>query len=435
METPSHSYNGPVPEGPTATAAKRPTGAAGHGRSLDERFAEVLFDDADPFDLYRDARTSEPVFWSDAAASWVVTRHAEVKTVFEDGERFRPLGYGPGSSMIHGRVILHMEGREHSFHAALLGRWIRSRRRMESDLRELAQRITGRIVGSLPVGEPVDLHQVLNTEMPMVMTATFMGIPEVATFRQWYDAIGKASVSNIRNDPEVERRGRQARAELGEWLGSVIRAKRAEPADDLLSDLCRARFEGELLSEDTIASACSLLLAAGVETTSRALSNLQKALLVNCLWARLRAEPELVVPACAESLRYNAPAHGLVRQAAVDARLGDVNLAAGAKIFALVGSANRDSAVFADPERFIVDRFREDAFRQFTPKADVLSFGAGAHHCTGSLLARLEMEVVMGQLLERFERVEFASGVPEDAGYVLRGPAHMRVRLVPAVPP
>ncbi|MYE67468.1 MAG: cytochrome P450, partial [Acidimicrobiia bacterium] len=357
----SRSYTGAVTLSPTAITVAETTGPPPGGDSLGERFAAVLFDDAEPFDLYREARQSSPVFWSDTAGSWVVTRHADVRTVFEDGERFKPLAFGPGSSMIHGRVILHMEGREHSFHAGILGRWIRSRRRMEGDLRALAERIADRIVVSLPTGEPVDLHEVLNTEMPMEMTATFMGIPQVAAFRHWYDAIGKASVSNIRNDPDVERRGRQARAELGEWLGSVIDAKRVEPGEDLLSDLCVARFDGAPLSDETIASACSLLLAAGTETTSRALSNLQKALLVNDLWERLRAEPDLVVPACAESLRYNAPAHGLVRQAAIDTQLGGVNLAAGAKLFALVGSANRDPEVFPDPDRFIIDRFKEDA--------------------------------------------------------------------------
>ena len=397
--------------------------------SLGDRFAAVLVGDAEPFDLYREARATEPVFWSDAADSWVVTAHGDVKTVFEDGDRFSPLGYGPGSSMIHGRVILQMHGREHSFHAALMGRWIRNRRRLEGDLRRMAERITGRIVSRLPVDEPVDLHQVINTEMPMEMTATFMGIPEVAAFRHWYDAIGAASVGNIRGDPEVERRGRKAREELGEWLGGVIAVKRARPGDDLLSDLCTARFEGAPLSADTITSACSLLLAAGVETTSRALSNLQKALLVEGLWNRLRAAPELVVPACAESLRYNAPAHGLVRQVNVDTELGGKNLGSGQKVFALVGSANRDPAVFPEPERFILDRFRADSFRQFTPKADILPFGAGAHHCTGSLLARMEMEVVMAHLLERFERVEFADDVPSDTGYVLRAPRHVRVRL------
>ena len=402
--------------------------------SLAERFDAVLFDNADPYGLYREARRSAPIFWSDSVSAWVLTRHADVKRVFEDDDAFRPLGYGPGSSMVHGRVILHMSGREHSFHAGLLARWIRSRRRLESGLRELTREVTRAVVADLPAGDPVDLHGVLNTEVPMVVTATLMGIPEVAAFRSWYDAIGKASVSNIRNDPDVARRGAEARAALGEWLAAVIRRKRSDPADDLLSDLCTAGFEGALLSDDTITSACSLLLAAGVETTSRALSNLQRTLLVEGLWGTLRTDPDLVVPACAESLRFNAPAHGLVRHAVESTRLGDTDVAVGDKLFALVGAANRDPAVFDDPDRFVIDRFRADAFRQFTPKADILPFGAGGHHCTGSLLARLEMEVVMSELLGRFERAEFASGVPEDAGYVLRGPAHVRVRMTPAVP-
>ena len=396
---------------------------------LPARFDAVLHHDADPYELYRDARERCPIFWSDSVSAWVVTRHADVKRVFEDGEAFRPLGYGPGSSMVHGRVILHMDGREHSFHAALLARWIRSRRRLEDELRDLAGRITDDIVRALPSGEPVDLHRVLNTEVPLVMTATFMGIPEVAAFRPWYDAIGRASVSNIRNDPEVERAGRDARNELGAWLEPVIAAKRANPTDDLLSDLCAARFEGAPLSNETITSACSLLLAAGVETTSRALSNLQRSLIVEELWGRLRAERHLLVPACAESLRFNAPAHGLVRQAMTATTLSGVDVAAGEKLFALVGSANRDPGVFEDPERFTVERFGDDAFRQFTPKADILPFGAGAHHCTGSLLARLEMEVVINRLLDRFAGAGFAGPVPADVGYVLRAPEHVRVCL------
>ena len=391
----------------------------------------MLLADADPYGLYAEARARCPIFWSDTVSAWVVTTHADVKRVFEDGDSFRPLGYGPGSSMVHGRVILHMEGREHSFHAALLARWIRSRRRLENELRDLAGRITDDIVSGLRAGVPVDLHRVLNTEMPLVMTATFMGIPEVAAFRPWYDAIGRASVSNIRNDPEVASAGRQARDDLAAWLEPVIAAKRADPGDDLLSDLCTARFEGAPLPDETITSACSLLLAAGVETTSRALSNLQRSLILEGLWGRLRAGRHLLIPACAESLRFNAPAHGLVRQATTATTLGDTDVAAGDKLFALVGSANRDEDVFEEPERFDVERFADDAFRQFTPKADILPFGAGAHHCTGSLLARLEMEVVMDRLLDRFAAAEFAGAVPADVGYVLRAPEHVTVCLTP----
>lgn len=401
-------------------------------RDIAERFAAVAAGEADPFPLYREARARTPIFWCQATASWVVTRHPDVKRVLSDSDCFRPLPHGPGSSAVHGRVILHMEGREHTFHGGLLSRWIRNRRRLGGELRELAERITADILDGLPAGRPVDLHQALNTEMPMVMTATFMGIPEVAAFRPWYDAIAQASVSNIKDDPQVERRGAEARRALGEWLVPVLERKRARPENDLLSDLCAARYRGEPLTDEAIASACSLLLAAGVETTSRALSNLQKSLLTEGLWERLRAERELVVPACAETLRCNAPAHGLVRETTSPTAVAGQPLRAGEKMFALVGSANRDEEVFPDPDRFLLDRFRDDAFRQFTPKSDILPFGAGTHHCTGSLLAQMEMEVVMGALLDRFGRAEFAGGVPPDAGYVLRAPSRMPVALHPA---
>lgn len=399
---------------------------------ISARFASVAVGEADPYPLYREARARKPIFWCEPLASWVVTRHSDVKRALSDSGSFRPLPFGPGSSAVHGRVILHMEGREHAFHGALLGRWIRSRRRLGGELRLLAERITDSILDGLPAGQPVDLHQALNTEMPMVMTATFMGIPEVAAFRPWYDAIAQASVSNIKNDPQVEKRGAEARRALGEWLAPVLRRKRSQPEDDLLSEMCAAEYEGEPLADQAIASACSLLLAAGVETTSRALSNLQKSLLTGNLWGRLRAERELVVPACAETLRFNAPAHGLVRQVTAPVEIAGRELAPGEKIFALVGSANRDGDIFPEPDRFLLDRFQDDAFRQFTPRSDILPFGAGVHHCTGSLLAQMEMEVVMGALLDRFERAEFTEGPPEDEGYVLRAPARMPVALHPA---
>lgn len=399
---------------------------------ISDRFAAVVAGEADPYPLYREARARAPIFWCEATASRVVTRHPDVARVLSDSDHFRPLPHGPGSSAVHGRVILHMEGREHTFHGALLGRWIRSRRRLGGELRTMAERITADILDGLPVGRPVDLHGELNTEMPMVMTATFMGIPEVAEFRPWYDAIGQASVSNIKDDPQVEERGAEARRALGEWLVPVLERKRVRPENDLLSDLCAARYQGEPLTDEAIASACSLLLAAGVETTSRALTNLQKSLLEEGLWGRLREERELVIPACAETLRRNPPAHGLVRRVTAPVAIAGQPLRVGEKMFALVGSANRDEGVFADPDRFLLDRFRDDAFRQFTPKSDILPFGAGTHHCTGSLLAQMEMEVVMGALLDRFGRAEFTEGVPPDTGYVLRAPARMPVALHPA---
>ena len=390
-------------------------------------------DEADPFPFYTRARRLAPVFWSPRIEGWVASRRSEVAEVLEDESRFAPLMGGPGSSAIHGRVILHMEGREHRRHSGLLSRWIRHRGKLAGELREMTEQITAQLLDQLPWDRPAELHQGLNTSLPMDVTATMMGIPDVARFRGWYDAIGKASVTNIRNDPEITRQGVEAREALGEYLAPIIAGKRRRPTHDLLSELCQAEIDGEPLSTELIASTCSLLLAAGVETTSRGLSNLMWVLFSDRdLWEEIRQDRDLVTLACAEILRYLAPAHALVRKAKIDTELAGVGIGAGDKIMVLLASANRDETWFESPDEFQLHRFAESAFRQFTPRADILPFGAGKHHCTGSLLALMEMEVVINRFMDRVRWAEWVNGPPPLTGYSLRSPAEVAVNLIPA---
>ncbi len=392
-----------------------------------------MLGEADPFPFYARVRQHAPVFWSPRIEGWVASRRSEVADVLQDESRFAPLMGGPGSSAIHGRVILHMEGREHLQHAGLLSRWIRNRRKLTGELRDLTEHLTARLLDRLPMDRPAELHQHLNTSLPMEVTATMMGIPDVARFRPWYDAIGKASVTNIRNDPEITRQGVEARRALGDYLAPVIAEKRQRPTHDLLSTLCQAEIDGQRLSTEAVASTCSLLLAAGVETTSRGLSNLMWVLFSNRdLWEEIRANRELVRRACAEILRYLPPAHALVRQAKVNTELAGMEVATGDKVMVLLGSAKRDESVFEDPEEFRLHRFAGTAFRQFTPRADTLPFGAGKHHCTGSMLALMEMEVVINRLMDRVRWAEWVDGPPPMVGYSLRSPAALPLNLIPA---
>ena len=396
-------------------------------------FAQVLVGEANPFPFYARARRRAPLFWSPRIEGWVASRRSEVAEVLEDETRFAPLMGGPGSSAIHGRVILHMEGREHRRHSALLSRWIRHRGKLAGELRDMTEQITARLLDQLPMTGPAELHQGLNTSLPMEVTATMMGIPDVARFRPWYDAIGKASVTNIRNDPEITRKGIEARQALGDYMAPVIAEKRRHPTNDLLSELCQAEIEGQPLSTELIASTCSLLLAAGVETTSRALSNLMWVLFSDRdLWEEIREDRSLVTGACAEILRYLPPAHGLVRKAKANTELAGMPVGEGDKIMVLLGSANRDETWFESPDEFQLHRFADSAFRQFTPRSDILPFGAGKHDCTGSLLALMEMEVVINRLMDRARWAEWVNGPPPMTGYSLRSPADITVRLIPA---
>lgn len=397
-----------------------------------DRFEQVL--SGGPGDLgefYRAARAEPPV-WSSTFNGWVVSRSADVRTVLSDEEHFGPLGYGAGSSIIHGRTILHMVGDEHRRKSGVLARHLRSTRLLEGPQREYVRATAVRLADALPRGETVDLKPAFTTPLPLDVTAWLMDIAEAPDFRHLYDTIVAAGASNLRGDADVQRRGETARATLFAYVTPLIEARRSNPGDDLLSVLCSTEYEGVRLSDDEIRSFCSFLLAAGVETTDRALSSLLSLLWQHPeQWQLLRDQRtvDLLRSACAEGLRLAPPVHALSRGVRADVELSGQAIAEGERVVVLMGAANRDPEVFADPDRFDITRFENQPDREFGAKAQILSSGFGTHFCTGSQLAKLEVVEALDALLDRFADVRFADGPPPDQGYVLRSPAHLRVVL------
>jgi cytochrome P450 len=399
--------------------------------ALTARFEAVLT--GEPGDLaafYRDVR-AEPPLWSEAFNGWVIGRYDDVRTVLTDEAHFGPLGYGAGSSIIHGRTILHMEGDEHRRKSAVLARHLRSTRLLEGPQRDYVRAVGTRLVDALPRGEVVDVKARFTTPLPLDVIAWLMDIREAPNFRSLYDTIVAAGASNLRGDPEVQRRGEEARATLFAYVTPLIEQRREAPGDDLLSVLCSTVYEGVRLSDDELRSFCSFLLAAGVETTDRALSSLFSLLWQHPeQWELVRDRRDLLKAACAEGLRFSPPVHALSRGVRVETELSGQPIAAGERVVVLMGAANRDPEVFPDPDRFDVTRFADTPDRQFGAKAQILSFGFGTHFCTGSQLAKLEIVESLDLFLDRFERVTFADGVPPgERGYVLRSPEHLRVVL------
>lgn len=384
----------------------------------------------DPYRVYQAAREHAPIFYSEATGGLVASRRDTVFDVLTDEERFGPLSAGAGSSASHGRTILHMSGEEHRRKLTPIAHRIRRPALLQGELGELIESITAELVDALPDDEPFDLAAEFITPMPLTVTARLMGLPDAPKFRDWYDAIVAAGASNLQGDPDVAARGVEARKNLSEWLSPIIEDRRDNRRDDLLSDLCALEWEGAPMSTNEVVSFCSFILAAGVETTARALSNLMKRLILERSdWERLRADRDLLPSASAEVLRWAPPVHGISRGARIDTEVGGLPMAAGDRVLVLLGSANRDESHFDDGESFHPDRFADNPRREFTPKASILPFGAGTHHCTGSLLALEEMVVGMNHLLDRAAFFEFVGDVPEDVGYVLRSPAELPVRM------
>ena len=204
------------------------------------------------------------------------------------------------------------------------------------------------------------------------------------------------------------------------WLGGHLERLRREPGDDLLSQLVRLEDEGQRLDETELRAVAGLVLAAGFETTVNLLGSGIVLLLEHPdQLARLREDPSLWPNAVDEVLRYESPVQVTARFALRHTRVADRAVPRGGLVVTMLGGGNRDPEVFADPDRFDVGR--ENA-------RDHLSFSGGRHFCLGAALARLEGEVGLRTLFDRFPELELAPGARRTSTRVLRGWEHLPVR-------
>lgn len=388
----------------------------------------------DPVAVHTDLRARAPVLWDERMGVHVVSRHADVVRILREETTFRPLTGGRGTPLF-GRTILQMQGREHRAKSAIVSRRIRAPRAL-AGLQERVESVSARFADQLPVSVVVDMRERFTTWLPLTVVTDLLEVEEGVHWREWYDLMAAGGVSSITGDDEARRRGLAARDELFATIIPLVEERRQGAGDDLLSQLLAGEWDGHRLGDDEVLSFVAFLLTAGVETTDRVLSSLLRHLASTpSLWARLREDRDLVLPVCAEALRMFPPVQGLTREVVEPTTVGDTALQPGDLLLVLLASGNRDDAVFDDPDRFDAERFRDDAGRQFTGAASLLSFGGGRHHCTGAALARLEMQVGLDDLLDRFAALEPAGDLPAPEGFILRSPPTVPVRLVPARAP
>ncbi len=404
--------------------------------SVAEEFTAYLADNvgADPFPVFRRMREEAPALWVEPLQAWVLTRWDDITSMLEDGDKYGPLMNQPGTSSIFGRAILQMSGDEHRRKDAIIAKRLRGPRYLGSTIEDIVSGLVHEYGEQLPVApETADLRTGLTEPVPLGAIAELMDMGEASNFRNWYNDIVAAGTSNVTRDPVVHAQGEAARDELYDFVTPSIEERRTCPGDELLSDLCSMEYEGERLSDDEVRSFTAFLLSAGIETTDRALANLVKHLILQPeQWERLKDDPELVSSAVTEILRYRPPVHVTIRMAKHDLAVEGTTIPEGSKVMSFVSSANHDTARFDDPDTFDVGRFQGEERPNYTPIGPVRAFGGGPHTCTGSLLAKLEMERTLEYLLDRFDHFEFAGDVPPDTGIVLRSPTSLDVVLHPA---
>ncbi len=365
-----------------------------------------FFDEAqirDPYPRYAQWRERHPIWRDGDSRRWVLSRHEDVLDVLKDHRRFSSAAMGAAVPLptLTDDPPRHTQLRSivnKAFTTAML-------KSIEPDIAGIANDL----VEALPVGRDIDVVDRLTTPLPVTVISRMMGIPEArkADFKRWSDALTGtlAGASPAARQAEL--------MEMAQFFRDLIPQRKAHPSSDLFSAVANAEVDGVGLSEQEIIGFNILLLIAGNETTTNLLGNLLNVLADRPdLWERLRREPELIDVAIEEALRFDSPVQFLMREAKVDVELHGQRIAAGESVIVVMGSANRDTAVFDTPDEFLLDRVR----------GRHLSFGYGIHFCIGAPLARIEARFAMRALLERAPHIERGNGHEQRVGsHLLRG--------------
>ncbi|MGA5729033.1 cytochrome P450 [Streptomyces seoulensis] len=389
---------------------------------------------ADPYPAYRQMRESAPLIWHEATQSYIVSRYEDVERVFKDKDgQFTTDNYDWQIEPVHGKTILQLSGREHAVRRALVAPAFRGRELQEKFL-PVIERNSRELIDAFRHSGSADIVTDYATRFPVNVIADMLGLDKAdhTRFHRWYTAV-IAFLGNLSGDQEVAAAGERTRVEFAEYMLPIIRERRENLGDDLLSVLCAAEVDGVRMSDEDIKAFCSLLLAAGGETTDKAIASIFANLLSHPdQLAAVQADHSLIPRAFAETLRFTPPVHMIMRQSATEVWLSGGTIPAGVTVTCLIGSANRDENRYREPDRF--DIFREDltATNAFSAAADHLAFALGRHFCVGALLAKAEVETGVAQLLDAMPDLRFADGFdPVEQGVFTRGPQALPVRFTP----
>jgi len=371
----------------------------------------------DPYPAYAELRRDAPVFEVAGRGMWAVSRHADVGFALKRPELFSSSVNADGAEIPASETLLGSDPPAHT----------RLRKRVEDAfsprrIRALADRartLADALAADLAARRGGDVVAGLAAPLPVILIAELMGIDPARhdDFKDGADAvIARGTGRPVAT--QAERDALDARvAAFKATLGGVIEERRVRPGDDLVSAL--VRDEDGLTPAQALNFAVLLLLGGG-ETTTNLVGNALRALFADpATLARVRADRALVPALVEETLRFDAPVQCILRRATADVELAGARLPAGAIALLLLGSANRDERVFADAERFHLDR----------EGTKHLAFGVGPHYCLGATLARLEAAAALDALLARPGLGLANADITLVDSFVLRGPRALAITL------
>ena len=411
----------------TERATERASEPASEQYDPYEAFGDLAGDVRDPWPDLAAARRIAPVQKSsifalegvedppDLPDEYTVYSYELVSQVLRDNHTFSSEVYAAMMGPVMGHTILEMDEPEHRHHRGLVAEAFRQKTlaRWES---ELVSAVVDELIDAfVQRGESrAELVREFTFPFPVQVIARILGLPrsDYPRFQRW-----SLELISVGTDWD---RGIAASEKLRDYFKEIVDLRRAEPADDLISDLAHAEIDGHTLSDEEIFAFLRLLLPAGVETTYRSSGNLLFGLLTHPdQLDAVRADRSLLPQAIEEGLRWEPPLHGIARVATVDTELGGVAIKSGAVLSVAIGAANRDETRYPEPDRF-------DIFRD--PQQHI-AFGFGPHMCLGMHLARMETRVAVDALLDRLPdlRLDPDGDDPHIRGQIFRSPTSLPV--------
>ena len=382
-----------------------------------------LFQDHEPWEIFERLQRDAPVFWHpepDGPGFWNITRYADVLAVLKDYRTFSSEIRGsasiadyPTEELDERRNFMELDPPRHSSYRSLLAKDFTPRAvsRYEEWLRTLIRPLVDDV---LAAGE-CDVVERLSAPIPIRVLAHILGLPDEHLDRlvrlgdmmlvssepsYLLDEFPDANPDDYRFMPF----GSPAAQELCEIGRQYYAERRSEPRDDVMSLIANAEINGCPLSQSDLDNTFALIVVAGNETTRMAIALGMLALAQNpAELARLRNDPTLYSSAADEILRYASPVWHFRRTALVDKEVNGTTIRAGDKVVVWFAAGNRDAAKYADPHRFDVTR----------NPTDNVTFGRGGpHFCLGAHLAKLEVRVLLEELVPRISAIEL-TGEPE----------------------
>jgi len=392
-----------------------------------------LFVKGDPHQAFALLRREAPLYWHErqnGRGFWAVTRYHDALRVYHDphtysSERGISLSFDNvmpeqvGSGMM---MILTDPPRHNRIRHVVSPRFTpRAIAAYEPEVRRICDEILNAVIERGECDFVVDVA----AKVPTAAICEMLGIP--AEYRDQMYSLGNAAIGS--QDPEYNQgrspmeTGRNAQAEFFGYFAKLIDDRRKHPGKDLISAFTIGEVEGAKLTDLEILFNAFLLIIGGQETTRNAISGGMLALVNHSLErAKLAGDPGVMPTAIEEFLRWTTPVTHILRTASKEGELRGEKIREGDKVVVWNASVNRDEEVFPEADRFDVTR---------TPN-DHLAFGHGEHFCIGAHLARLEMRVMIEQVMRRMPDLELAGQPERLRSNFVAGIKHMPVRFAPS---